>query len=295
MDCGNGSPKTLGRENFGKFLFNRAAAPHVLHLLPFHLFIFLVFIVFLAASCSSCSHPLAHPPPSSIQIREMAPKKGAAKPKEVAAAEVNVADEWVKSKTGTAELKKLVAAGVLPDQATAGWRPAVGEFFPTPNTDEAVVFEDYFWRGLGFPVHPFLRNLLELWGISLCNLHPNTVLHIAIFINFCEAYLGILPHFNLFRHLFCLKKRGGPGSKVVGGVYLQLRDGMASEYLSIPLNTSLKGWNSKWFYMKQIQDCSVRCDVYQVPEVQKSWSEKPIGADMTQVTELLELIKGCGH
>ena len=275
--------------------FNRAAAPHVLHLLPFHLFVFLVFIVFLAASCPSCSHPLAHPPPSSIQTCEMAPKKGAAKPKEVAAAEVNVADEWVKSKTGTAELKKLVAAGVLPDQATAGWRPAVGEFFPTPNTDEAVVFEDYFWRGLGFPVHPFLRNLLELWGISLCNLHPNTVLHIAIFINFCEAYLGILPHFNLFRHLFCLKKRGGPGSKVVGGVYLQLRDGMANEYLSIPLNTSLKGWNSKWFYMKQIQDCSVRCDVYQVPEVQKSWSEKPIGADMTQVTELLELIKGCGH
>jgi len=144
----------------------------------------------------------------------MAPKKGAAKPKEVAAAEANIADEWVKSKTGTAEIKKLVAAGVLPDQATAGWRPAVGEFFPTPNTDEAVVFEDYFWRGLGFPVHPFLRNLLELWGISLCNLHPNTVLHIAIFINFCEAYLGILPHFNLFRHLFCLKKRGGPGSKV---------------------------------------------------------------------------------
>ena len=223
----------------------------------------------------------------------MAPKKGAAKPKEVAAAEANIADEWVKSKTGTAEIKKLVAAGVLPDQATAGWRPAVGEFFPTPNTDEAVVFEDYFWRGLGFPVHPFLRNLLELWGISLCNLHPNTVLHIAIFINFCEAYLGILPHFNLFRHLFCLKKRGGPGSKVVGGVYLQLRDGMANEYLSVPLNTSLKGWNSRWFYMKQIQDCSVRCDVYHVPEVQKSWSEKPIGADMTQVTELLELIKGC--
>ena len=80
---------------------------------------------------------------------------------------------------------------------------------------------------------------------------PNTILHISIFIYFCEAYLGILPHFNLFRHLFWLKKRGGGGSKVVGGVYLQLRDGMAGEYLTIPLSTSLKGWNTRWFYKKQ--------------------------------------------
>ena len=77
--------------------------------------------------------------------------------------------------------------------------------------------------------------------VSLCNLDPNTILHISIFIHFCEAYLGILPHFNLFRYLFWLKKRGGGGSKVVGGVYLQLRDGMAGEYRTVPLNTSLKG------------------------------------------------------
>jgi len=45
-------------------------------------------------------------------------------------------------------------------------------------------------------------------------------LHISIFIHFCEAYLIILPHFNLFHHLFWLKKKGGGGFKVVGGVYL---------------------------------------------------------------------------
>ena len=67
-----------------------------------------------------------------------------------------------------------------------------------PHTDEVVVFEDYFWHGLGLLVHPFLWDLLEYWGVSLCNLHPNTILHIAVFIHFCEAYLGILPHFNLF-------------------------------------------------------------------------------------------------
>ena len=96
----------------------------------------------------------------------------------------------------------------------------------------------------------FLRDLLEFWRVSLCNPHPNTILHISIFIHFCEAHLGVLPHFNLFRHLFWLKKKGGCGSKVVSGVYLQLWDGMASEYITVPLNTSLKGWNVRWFYMK---------------------------------------------
>ena len=91
---------------------------------------------------------------------------------------------------------------------------------------------------------------MEFWALSLCNLHPNTILHILIFIQFCEAYLGILPHFNLFRHLLWLKKKGDNSSKVVGGVYLQLCDGMVGEYLTVLLNTLLKGWNARWFYMK---------------------------------------------
>ena len=170
----------------------------------------------------------------------MAPKKGAAKPRK-AATGASRDKEWVPSKMGEVELNRMVAAGVLLDRVIAGWRPASGEPFPMPHTDESIVFEDYFWRGLGFPIHPFLRDLLEFWTIRLRNLHPNTILHISIFIHFYEAHLGVLPHFNLFRHLFWLKKKGGGGSKVVGGVYLQLWDGMASEYINVPLNTSLKG------------------------------------------------------
>ena len=96
----------------------------------------------------------------------MAPKKGAAKPKKTspkkASAEARRDEEWVPSRTGEAELNRLMEAGVLPNRATTGWWPTLGESFPTPHTDEVVVFEDYFWRGLGFPVHLFLRDLLEL-------------------------------------------------------------------------------------------------------------------------------------
>jgi len=96
----------------------------------------------------------------------MALKRGAAKSKKTSPKKADAMaprdEEWVPSQTGEAELNRLVEADVLPDRVTTKWRPALGESFPTPHTDEAVVFKDYFWRELGFPVHPFLRDLLEL-------------------------------------------------------------------------------------------------------------------------------------
>ena len=65
---------------------------------------------------------------------------------------------------------------------------------------------------------------------------------------------------------------------------------MASEYINVPLNTSLKGWNSKWFYMKQSHP-AIRCDVHHIPENQRSWLERPRSVDMEQVKELLDLIQ----
>ena len=61
------------------------------------------------------------------------------KPKK-AAVEASRDEEWVPSKMGKVELNRMVAAGVLLDRVTAGWRPANGEPFPMPNMDEVVVF-----------------------------------------------------------------------------------------------------------------------------------------------------------
>ena len=71
----------------------------------------------------------------------MNPKK--ASPKK-AGAGASHDEEWVLSRMGEAELEKLVEAGVLPDCIIARWRLASGEPFSMPNTNEAVVFEDYF-------------------------------------------------------------------------------------------------------------------------------------------------------
>ena len=78
---------------------------------------------------------------------------------------------------------------------------------------------------------------------------------------------------------------------MVGDVYLQLHDGMVGEYITMPLNTSLREWNSRWFYMKQSHP-TIRCDVDKILENQRSWSEKPTSVDMEQEKELLALMRG---
>ena len=153
---------------------------------------------------------------------------------------INHEEEWVWSISDETMLNTLVVHGMLPNRTTTGWHPTFGAEFPTPCSDELVVFEDYFYWGFGVPIHPFLHGLINNYKICLCNLSPNSILRVAIFINFCEAYLGILPYFDLFRHFFCLKIRGGSRCRVVGGAYLQLWDGMGSQYITIPLNTHVK-------------------------------------------------------
>ena len=66
---------------------------------------------------------------------------------------------------------------------------------------------------------------------------------------------------------------------------------MVGEYITVLLNTSLKRWNARWFYMKQSHP-AIRYDIDHVLENQRSWSERPSSADMEQVKELLGLIKG---
>jgi hypothetical protein len=59
------------------------------------------------------------------------------------------------------------------------------------------MFEAFLYHGLSLLAHEFLRGLLFSYGIQLCQLTPNSILHIAIFITICESFLGIDPHWGL--------------------------------------------------------------------------------------------------
>ena len=89
------------------------------------------------------------------------------------------------------------------------------EDFPNPSGGEQVCFVPYLLRGVGFPIHPFLRGLLEYYGLQLHNFTPASILHIAGYVALCELFLGCEAHFELWRKLFCLvpRNQGGQYSK----------------------------------------------------------------------------------
>jgi hypothetical protein len=59
------------------------------------------------------------------------------------------------------------------------------------------------WAGV-YP-HKFLRGLLHYYGIELQHLNPNGIQHISAFITLYEGYLGIEPHFELWKYFFAVE------------------------------------------------------------------------------------------
>src|SRR5438105_6376659 len=152
---------------------------------------------------------------------------------------LHLEEVWMKLIMMEKDLERMVDDKILPEKSLIGSHATDGELFPTANTGELVIFEPFFYRGFSLPTNKFFRGLLHFYGIELVHLNPNSILHITAFIHLCEAFLGIEPHFALFRHLFSLRplQRGGE-TCVVGGAMLQLQYGRAEEYLGIALTTS---------------------------------------------------------
>ena len=85
--------------------------------------------------------------------------------------------------------------------------------------------------------------------MELQHLTPNGVQHIAAFIALCEGFLGISPHFDLWRYLFTVKmskKRVGKQelSMSMGCASIHLHNNWANDYPLMHLSTSNKGWHS---------------------------------------------------
>ncbi|KAK1608985.1 hypothetical protein QYE76_032658 [Lolium multiflorum] len=88
-------------------------------------------------------------------------------------------------------------------------------------------------------------------GFSLWQLTPNSILHLSIFITLFEAFLGIDPHWGLWRKILYVKRHNGiDGPPVVGGVGFIVRKEV--NYFDYPMKESVQGWRQKWFYLRHI-------------------------------------------
>jgi hypothetical protein len=115
------------------------------------------------------------------------------------------------------DLLHLVSIGVLPPKELCSWRICHGVTVPTEDTHESVIYVPFLLRGLALPISPFFRGLLDFYRLNLTHLNPNSILQISIYVHLCEAFLGVLPHFGLWKYLYhCRPGMAGGQHQLVG-------------------------------------------------------------------------------
>jgi hypothetical protein len=169
-------------------------------------------------------------------------------------------DLWPFSTVTVGDLEALVADGLL--HSLSGdpqpeWMVPSSEADLTPPPGYVLSFVSFHERGFKVPASRFMRALLHYYGVELHNFNPNSIAQAAIFAAVCEGFLGIDPHWGLWTHLFSAELFVlTTGEKKVrmavraGGCTLQLRQGRAQQYIPAILVSSNKGWQRRWFYLR---------------------------------------------
>jgi hypothetical protein len=160
---------------------------------------------------------------------------------------LNAATSWVTSAISEKEVEKARTDGLISDQDSIKF-PST-ERIPKPPSGYRVMFLAFLLRGLSLPAHEFLCGLLFVYGVQLHHLIHNSLLHIACFVTLCELFLGIEPHFLLWRSIFWPRPNVALSRKPeLGGAIVSVRP--EAQYFKFSMATSVQGWRTKWFYIK---------------------------------------------
>jgi hypothetical protein len=91
------------------------------------------------------------------------------------------------------------------------------------NPNEILKCAQFVERGLALPTSEFFKGMLKYYNIEYLNLNPNGIFHVSIFVHFCEAFVGIKPHWILFRKFFRVKPQPSTNDpQVVRGAEIQM-------------------------------------------------------------------------
>ena len=124
-------------------------------------------------------------------------------------------DPWCRSDITFQHMEGLVRCGLLRTRTSAEeWLLPDEEDLPSLPNGYVVLFAHFDEHGFATPAHKFLRGLLHYYKIELQQLNPNRIQHMVAFVALCEGFLGISPHFDLWRYFFTIilqKKREKSG------------------------------------------------------------------------------------
>jgi hypothetical protein len=200
--------------------------------------------------------------------------------------------EWKKSKAKTEDLLALLNSGFLREKEVDMWRAAAGDPYPMEkNPDEIPMFARFAERRLSLPASDFFKGLMGYYDIEYLNLNPSGIFHTAVFVHFCEAFLGIKPHWILFQKFFRVKPQPSASNpRVVGGAGIQMREDAAEQYVSYKLIDSNQDWKAKWFYVTNHHPGLPKPSRKQ-PKHRPWWNTEPTMQEGIQLPELLAWIK----
>jgi hypothetical protein len=200
--------------------------------------------------------------------------------------------EWKKSKVKTEDLLALLHSGFIREKEVDMWRAAAGDPYPMEKAeDEIPMFTRFAERGLALPASDFFKGLLRYYGVEYINLNPNGIFHTTVFIHFCEAFLGIKPHWILFRKFFRVKPQPSASNpRVVGRAGIQMREDAAEQYLAYKFIDSNADWKARWFYVMNHHPGLPKPSGRQ-PRHRDWWNTEPTMQEGIQLPELLARIK----
>jgi hypothetical protein len=201
--------------------------------------------------------------------------------------------DWTTSSITKHDEKKLWTLGLIsPNESDVIFTGS--DSCLKPPAGYTVIFSAFPCRGLSLPAHEFLRCLHFSYGIQLWQLTQNFILHLAIFITVCEAFLGIDSYWGLWRKNFFVKRHsGGESPHVVGGVGFVI--GKEVNYFNFPMRESVQGWRSKWFYLMDHPASGHRSNLPSFEDVleavpKKSWQNALTAQEKVLADELYEKI-----
>ena len=132
--------------------------------------------------------------------------------------------------------------------------PAVDHREPRLPKGYVLSFAKFHRHGLGSPPSRFMRVLCHHYGMELQHFSPNAITAAAVFAAVCEGYLGMMPHWDLWLHLYRGELFNAPSG--TAGVRKPVRAGCLNlvlktskseksrEYITVGLTSNHAGWDS---------------------------------------------------
>jgi len=146
-----------------------------------------------------------------------------------------------------------------------------------------------------------MRALCHHYGVELQHFSPNVVTAAAVFAAVCEGYLGMMPHWDLWLHLYRGELFNAPTgttgvSKPVraGCLNLVLKTGKSErprEYIPVGLTSNHAGWDSQWFYLRNNNDLLPAYTGRLILERPDHWTYGVVQAHQSRLDPLLDALK----